>query len=169
LRRRFKMLRKSLCLGAFAALLLGGAAVAQNQRVEIEPTAVPKSVEKVTVGAGTERVSGLYKVGLIETKPGNEVIVHFESEPKDGVHDLLVLKSDGLNVKIEKGQILKLSAEVLQGSQKEHEITQVLVFLPSSEYGLSPVWLLSKTHETREIKGARYLEMHAPGSDFQIL
>ncbi len=121
-----------------------------------------------TASEGAERVTGLYKVRKIEKNPGNDYVLHFEAENKDGVHDLLVLKSDGLNVKIEEGQVLKLSAEVLKDSKKEQEITQVLVFLPSSEYGLSPVWLLSKAHEIREMRGARYLEMHAPASDYQV-
>lgn len=133
-----------------------------------EPTTVPKTVETTTAEENLERVSGLYKVSRIEKNRGNEYVIHFEAESKDGVHDLLVLKSDGLNVNIEEGQVLKLSAEVLKSSKKEQEITQVLVFLPSNEYGLSPVWLLSKTHETREMRGARYLEMHAPGSDYQV-
>ena len=162
------MFRKKVWPIAFAVLTLSSALVAEEKATKVEPTPVPKAVEKLKAESGAERVTGLYKVSRIETNPGNEVVMHFESETKDGVHDLLVLKSDGLNVKIEEGQILKLSAEVLQSSQKEHEITQVLVFLPSSEYGLSPVWLLSKAHETREIKGARFLEMHAPGSDFQV-
>lgn len=143
-------------------------ALAEDSSKRIEPTPVPKSTEKSPADNGAERVSGLYKLTQIEKKPGNEFILHFEADTKDGVHDLLVLKSDGLNVKIEEGQVLKLSAEVLSTPHREHEITQVLVFLPSNEYGLSPVWLLSKTHETREIRGARYLEMHAPGSDFQV-
>lgn len=141
---------------------------AEEASKKIEPTPVPKSSEKSPADNGAERVSGLYKLTQIEKNRGNEFILHFEAETKDGVHDLLVLKSEGLNVKIEEGQVLKLSAEVLTSPQKEHEITQVLVFLPSNEYGLSPVWLLSKTHETREIRGARYLEMHAPGSDYQV-
>jgi hypothetical protein len=151
-----------------ALTLFSAQVFAEEKAPKVEPTPVPKAVEKLSAEKGAERVSGLYKVSRIETKPGNEVILHFESESKDGVHDLLVLKSDGLNVKIEEGQVLKLSAEVLNTSAKEHEITQVLVFLPSNDYGLSPIWLLSKAHETREIRGARYLEMHAPGSDFQV-
>ena len=152
-----------------SALALFSAQVfAEQAEKSVGPTSVPRSEAARSEGSGVERVSGLYKITQIERKPGDEFNLHFEAETKDGVHDLLVLKSDGLSVKIEEGQILKLSAEVLKSSQKEHEITQVLVFMPSSDYGLSPVWLLSKSHETREIRGARYLEMHAPGSDYQV-
>lgn len=151
-----------------AVVLLSTQVFAEQAVKSTEPTPVPKAEVPKLEEAGVERVSGLYKLTQIEKRPGNEHILHFEAEAKDGVHDLLVLKSDGLNVKIEEGQVLKLSAEVLKSSQKEHEITQVLVFMPSSDYGLSPVWLLSKSHETREMKGARYLEMHAPGSDYQV-
>jgi hypothetical protein len=115
-----------------------------------------------------ERVSGLYKLARIEKKVDNEYVLHFAAETKDGVHDLLVLNSEGLNVKIEEGQVIKLSAEVLSSSAKEHEITQVLLFMPSQEYGLTPIWMLSRKHETREIRGARWLEMHAPQADYQV-
>ncbi|MBC7661659.1 MAG: hypothetical protein H7249_18335 [Chitinophagaceae bacterium] len=122
-----------------------------------------------TAGPKAERVSGLYKLAHIEKKPDNEYVLHFEAQAKDGVHDQLVLNSDGLNVKVEEGQVIKLSAEVLTGSAKEHEITQVLLFLPSQDYGLTPVWVLSKSHETHEIRGARWLEMHAPQADYQVM
>lgn len=116
-----------------------------------------------------ERVSGFYKLASIEKKPDNEYVLHFVAETKDGVHDLLVLNSEGMNVKIAEGQVIKLSAEVITSTAKEHEITQVLLFMPSQEYGLTPIWMLSKTHETREIRGARWLEMHAPQADYQVL
>ncbi len=116
-----------------------------------------------------ERVSGLYKLDRVEKKVDNEYVLHFTAETKDGVHDQLVLNSEGMNVKIAEGQVIKLSAEVIASSAKEHEITQVLIFMPSPEYGLTPVWMLSRTHETREIRGARWLEMHAPQADYQVL
>ena len=116
-----------------------------------------------------ERVSGQYKLDRIEKKVDNEYVLHFTAETKDGVHDQLVLNSEGLNVKIAEGQVVKLSAEVIASSAKEHEITQVLLFMPSHEYGLTPIWMLSRTHETREIRGARWLEMHAPQADYQVL
>ena len=115
-----------------------------------------------------ERVSGFYRVTHIDKKPGNEYDVQFAAEVKDGVHDILLLKSDGLNVKISEGQVLKLSAEVIKTATKEPEITQVLLFLPSQDYGLTPIWVLSKTHETHEMRGARWLEMHAPQADYQV-
>lgn len=153
-------------LSAFA--LLSFQLFAEDSTNKSEPTIVPKLSQQPSSDNGKERVSGLYKITQIEKNLGNEFVLHFEAETKDGVHDLLVLKSDGLNVKIDEGQVLRLSAEVIKSSLKEHEITQVLVFMPSSEYSLSPVWLLSKSHETHEIRGARYLEMHAPGSDYQV-
>jgi len=115
-----------------------------------------------------ERVSGLYKVNAIDKMPDNTYTIHFVAEAKDGVHDLLVLNSEGLNVKIAEGQLVKLSAEVVKGSAKEQEITQVLLFLPSQDYGLTPIWMLSKNHETHEMRGARWLEMHAPQADYQV-
>ncbi len=115
-----------------------------------------------------ERVSGLYKVAAIEKKVENEYLIHFAAEAKDGVHDLLVLSSEGLNVKIQEGQVLKLAAEVIKSHAKEQEITQVLLFMPSQDYGLTPIWMLSKNFETREIRGARWLEMHAPQADYQV-
>ncbi len=116
-----------------------------------------------------ERVSGVYKVAKIEKRPGNEYDIQFDAQAKDGVHDTLVLKSDGLNVKLGEGQVIKLSAEVVKSSTKQQEITQVLLFLPSENYGLTPIWMLSKVHETHEMRGARYLEMHAPQADYQVL
>lgn len=139
-------------ISLFAALALAGSGFSQE---------VPK--EKV------ERVSGQYKLERIEKKVDNEYVLHFTAETKDGVHDQLVLNSEGMNVKIAEGQVVKLSAEVIASSAKEHEITQVLLFMPSQEYGLTPIWMLSRTHETHEIRGARWLEMHAPQADYQVL
>ncbi len=152
----------------FASLVISGSLRAEETPQKAEPTSVPKKVESSPSGEGLARVSGLYRLTKMEKNPNQEFVLHFEAEAKDGVHDLLVLKSEGLNVKIKVGQVLKLSAEVLESSEKVHEMTQVLLYLPSSDYGLSPIWLLSKAHETREMRGARYLEMHAPGSDYQV-
>jgi hypothetical protein len=118
--------------------------------------------------AKVERIGGLFKITSIEKLGNKDFRIKFESETKTGKHDKLVLRSDHVHLAMQEGQVLRLSAEVLRDTSAELEVTQVLLFLPG-EQGTAPIWLLSSDHPTREFRGARWLDMHAPQADYTIL
>lgn len=116
-----------------------------------------------------ERIGGTYRVSRLEKLGDADFLIHFESVPLTGRYDHLVLRSDHIHMSIQEGQSLRLSAEVVSSKKPEVEVTQVLLFLSNAEYGTTPVWLLSSQHATRDFRGSRWLDMHAPQADFQIL
>jgi hypothetical protein len=118
--------------------------------------------------AQVERIGGLFKITRIEKLGDKDFRIKFESEPKTGKHDKLVLRSDHVHLAMQEGQVLRLSAEVLRDKSSELEVTQVLLFLPG-EHGTAPIWLLSSDHPNRDFRGARWLDMHAPQADYTIL
>ena len=118
-----------------------------------------------------ERVGGQYLVKSIdrldsETGDGPFVVI-FESETPTGKYDLLRLESDHVHVGISPGQKLRLSAEILKADGKSAEVGQVLLFLPERS-GPMPVWLLSRKNTHRDLNAAKFIEMHAPQSDFRV-
>jgi len=115
-----------------------------------------------------ERVGGQFRLVSIERLGEKDFRIKFESEPKTGKHDYLVLRSDHLHLAMQEGQVLRLSAEVIRDRGSELEVTQVLLFLPSGQ-GTVPIWLLSSQHVPQEFRGARWLDMHAPQADYLIL
>jgi hypothetical protein len=119
--------------------------------------------------AKVERIGGLYKITRIEKLGDKDFRIKFESEPKTGKHDKLVLRSDHVHLAMQEGQVLRLSAEVLRDKSSELEVTQVLLFLPSEHGTTAPIWLLSSDHPSRDFRGARWLDMHAPQADYTIL
>lgn len=118
--------------------------------------------------AKLERIGGLFRITRIEKLGEKDFRIKFESESKTGKHDKLILRSDHVHLAMQEGQVLRLSAEVLRDTTSELEVTQVLLFLPS-DHGTAPIWLLSSQHQTRDFRGARWLDMHAPQADFTIL
>lgn len=136
-------------------LVLGLAATALAQGLKIETPSVAK-------------IGGVYKVTKIQKKGGDHFVVEFTSTQKTGKFDVLVLESDHLHVAVEEGKELRLSAEVLKEGKKRTEVAQVLVFLPHGATHV-PVWLLSRNAPNRDLRGSRYIEMHAPTSDYLIL
>ncbi len=118
--------------------------------------------------AKVERIGGQFRIVSIEHLGEKDFRIKFESEPKTGKHDYLVLRSDHLHLAMQEGQVLRLSAEVIRDRGSELEVTQVLLFLPSGQ-GTVPIWLLSSQHVPQEFRGARWLEMHAPQADYLIL
>lgn len=114
------------------------------------------------------RVGGNYKVTSIERLAPDHFMIEFTSTAKTGKHDRLVLESDHVNVAVSKGMELRLSAEVLWEKKGVTEVSQVLLFLPKNDTHV-PVWLLSRNAKNQELRSSRYLEMHAPTSDFMVL
>lgn len=114
------------------------------------------------------KIGGVYKVTKIQKNRDGHFVVEFTSLQKTGKFDVLVLESDHLHVAVEEGKELRLSAEVLKESPKRTEVAQVLLFLPHGDTHV-PVWLLSRHAPDRDLRGSRYIEMHAPTSDYLIL
>ncbi len=120
--------------------------------------------------AQLERVGGRYKILSIKKVGEADFKIRFQSERRTGHFDELMLQSDHIHISMQEGQVVRLSAEVIKAPQGgEVEVTQVLLFLSHPEYGTTPVWLLSSQHPTRDFRGSRWLDMHAPQADFFIL
>jgi hypothetical protein len=113
------------------------------------------------------RIAGDYRVAEIQPiHQGNSfriTFVHEAGEP----YERLILESDHIHVGIEQGQTIRLAAEVLEEHEKYAEIAQVLLFLPT-DYGQTPVWMLSRKKPSLELRGAPLIEMHAPAADYAI-
>lgn len=134
---------------------------------KVDPSS--KSTEKQNQPEKLERIGGTYRIVRLNKLGDADFQIHFESVPLTGRFDRLVLRSDHVHMSIQEGQVLRLSAEVLSSEKPEVEVTQVLLFLSHSDYGTTPVWLLSSQHVTKDFRGSRWLDMHAPQADFQIL
>lgn len=115
-----------------------------------------------------ERVGGNYQVVDIEKKANDTFLITFENEAKSGRYDFLTLESDHVHVGVEKGAKLRISAEILSEKGDRAEVSQVLLFLPAGDTHI-PVWMLSRKVPVDHLRGARFLEMHAPTSDYSIL
>jgi hypothetical protein len=163
-----------------AAILVWGGAFAPVVFAEDEVTTVPpsgKSKLKLPHGApasekprpshNVERVGGTYIVSAID-KVEAGFQVKFTAAAPSGSFDEIILESPHVHVGVKVGQQLRISAEVIGGDMKVAEATQVLVFLPTQR-GEVPVWMLSSKRTAGDLRGARYLEMHAPETDYTIL
>lgn len=114
------------------------------------------------------RVGGDYQVSEIDRIRDDEFKIVFKAVAQTGKYDTLVLISDHVNMKVEKGQVLRLSAEVGKEDGTTAEVTQVLLFLPNGNTHV-PMWMLSKHFPGRELRGSRYIDMHSPTSDYLVL
>ena len=114
-----------------------------------------------------EKVGGLYEVKQIERRPGDTFTIRFESVTKTGRYDALILESDHVHVGVELGAKVRLSAQILSETGATAEVAQVLVFLPVGQTHV-PVWLLSRKAPHGDMRGTKYLEMHAPTSDYTV-
>lgn len=132
------------------------------------PALQAQTVESKKLERQTERVSGHYRIAKIEEIDKEHVSIRFEADPKTSRYNTLILKNDQVQLGLKEGQNFRLSAEIIPGEADTHAVTQVLLFMPSSEYGSVPVWLLSSQFGPQDIRGARWIEMHAPQSDYRV-
>ena len=114
------------------------------------------------------RVGGDYQVAAIDQAPNGTFTVEFKALKQTGRFDLLRLTSDHVHVAVRLGQTLRLSAEVIATTGPAAEVTQLVIFFPSPQ-GRVPVWLLSSRLPAGDLTATRYLEMHAPLTDYRIL
>lgn len=115
---------------------------------------------------GVLRVGGDYRVediSKVDSRTFRISFVHNEAIR----HQRLVLLSDHVHLGVEVGQILRLSAEIAEEKDGYFEVSQVLLFLPS-QYGKTPIWMLSATRPRPFLGGVKLLEMHAPAADYAI-
>ena len=113
------------------------------------------------------RVGGDYRVASIEQMDSGSFRVEFRADQLTGSFDVLVLETDQVNFAVREDEVIRISAEVLSVQGEIAEVAQVLLFLPSPQ-GYLPIWLLSRKGSAFDLRGSRYLEMHAPASDYQI-
>lgn len=138
--------------------MLAPLTLARAARSEDVPATSPKLL----------RVGGDYVVYDIRKVTEKSYEIEFRAADPTGKFDRVVLTSDHVHMAITKGQKLRISAEVGQTKGDVAEATQVLIFLPSVQ-GPTPIWMLSSRSKSLDLKGSKYLEMHAPQSDYTIL
>ena len=119
--------------------------------------------------ANNIRVSGEFIVKSITTDKQGFFTVIFANTAKNAKINTLRLETRQLHVAIEQGKRLRLSAEVGKWRGNTVEARQILVFVPTAS-SHTPIWLLSRHgSDDQKLQGARYLDMHAPQSDFLVL
>lgn len=130
---------------------------------EQEEGSVPK-IEKPEL----VRVGGDYIVNDITKTESGTFRIEFKGAQPGGKYGTIILDSDHVHVAVIKGQKLRISAEIARVNGDVAEATQVLVFIPNIR-GPMPVWLLSSRSKNLDLRGSKYLDMHAPLSDYNIL
>ena len=120
-----------------------------------------------------ERTGGDYPLVEITTRCQSAVRptcfrIVFDALNKTGRFDRLVLESGHVNVGVKPGDKVRLSAEIAVDRGRTAEVSQVVLFggIPGSQV---PVWMLSSKHRAGPGPAARYIEMHAPQTDFLVL
>ena len=115
-----------------------------------------------------KRVGGDYQVTHVKKLGNRSFLIEFKAATPTGRFDVLRLESDHVHVAVQKGQTLRLSAEVFEDRGRSAEVSQVVLFLPSQR-GRVPVWLLSNKFPANDLRGSRYLEMHVPLKDYLVM
>lgn len=118
-----------------------------------------------------KKVGGEFVVSDIKRMNSGVFEVTFTSDVVTVKPSILKLHSDHVHVRLEKGMKLRISAEIAEVKGDIAHLKQVLLFMPQSvnESHTLPIWMLSKVYPSKNLKGARYIEMHAPTADFQVM
>jgi len=132
-----------------------------------ETSAQPK-IEAVPEAPKILRVGGDYTVSSIDKAGEGAFKIEFKAVTPSGRFDTLKLESDHVHVAVRVGQKIRLSAEILAEAGPSAEVSQLVLFLENPQ-GPVPVWLLSNKAPAGELRGSRYLEMHAPMNDYQVM
>jgi hypothetical protein len=115
-----------------------------------------------------QKVGGEYRVSKIDRNGSGVFLIEFKATQPSGRFDILKLESDHVHVSVKVGQVLRLSAEVLDEQGPVAEVGQMVLFI-YGQSGRVPVWLLSRKAMGRDLKAVRYLEMHFPANDFVVM
>lgn len=117
------------------------------------------------------RVKGLYKIAKITKFSERDFLTVFAyagevSASDDRPQDIL-LRTNHMHLALQEGETFEIAAEVAKKSKQGILAAQVMVNIetPTSKV---PVWLLSSQYGTNDLRGARYIDMHAPVSDFMV-
>jgi hypothetical protein len=145
---------------AFAALELGVAA-RLARAADTAPADAPQASKVLRVG-GDYIVESIDKVGDRAFK------VIFRADRPSGHYDTLALESDHVHVAVKVGQKIRLSAEILSEKGPAAEVAQVVIFFEGQQ-GRVPVWMLSSKASNLDLRATKYLEMHAPQTDFMVM
>lgn len=118
-----------------------------------------------------KRVGGEFVVSDIKRTNSGMFEVTFSSALSDIQPSTLKLLSDHVHVRLEKGLKLRISAEIAEVKGGIAYLKQVLLFMPPpvGDSDTLPIWMLSSVYQTKSLKGARYIEMHAPTADYQVM
>ena len=118
-----------------------------------------------------KKIGGEFVVSEIKRMNSGFFEVTFTSALTDLKPSTLKLVSDHVHIRLEKGLKLRISAEVAEVKGNTGLLKQVLLFMPQSsdESHILPIWMLSSVYPTKSLKGARYIEMHAPTADYQVM
>jgi len=158
-----------LRLASIVLSLLVGATVTAPVRAEAaESEATQLGSASTKAPPSTTRIGGTYEVSDIKKRPDNTFAISFQSTTPSGRYDTLYLESDHVHMGLEVGSKLRISAQILEDRGREAEIAQILIFVPKGTTHV-PVWLLSKKAPHLDLKSSKYLEMHAPTSDYTVM
>lgn len=113
------------------------------------------------------RVGGRYKIVQVERHDRGGFKIVFRSIEPTGRFDELILDTVHVHMAVATGQTVRLSAEISKDRGMRAEVSQVVLFLPSAQ-GPTPVWLLSRTSQPRDLTATRYIDMHVPQSDYLV-
>ena len=128
-----------------------------------------KTVETVPMGeAEVMRVGGTYKVTDINELDKGAYEIIFTSTQKSGRFDVLRLESDHIHVAVQRGSVVRLSAEVMNDQGIKADVAQMVLFLPNPK-GPTPVWMLSNKAPNRDLRAVKYLDMHVPLNDYRVM
>lgn len=114
------------------------------------------------------RVGGDYEISEINrTASGFRVV--FTSQTKGVKFNRLILDTQHIHIGLNKGDKLRLSADVMKETNDTATINQVMIFLQTQE-GKTPIWLISK-HQSKFdlLRQNDLLKMHSPQSDYLLL
>ncbi len=118
-------------------------------------------------GGKLQRIGGNFTVTEINKLAAGDFEVVFKAETDSDKYNKLKLKTDHINVAVEQGKTIKLSAEVERVEGDFVWVRQMVIFVPSPQ-GSIPIWLLSKAEGKPNFKREKYLKMHAPNSDYTV-
>ena len=113
------------------------------------------------------RVTGDFVVRSITKNASGANDVLFHSVTKTGRLDLLRVRNTSVHFGIAEGDTYRISAEVVTERDIVGDVSQVMILFPK-QGSFEPIWLLSQNYNNKRLRGAKYLEMHAPSSDYQV-
>lgn len=151
---------RTTVIGLLSILVLSGA------QSSTKPGAQKELEVRQSRHVTKKRVEGRFKVKTIKRLDSYYRLV-FENIDRTAKTKHLTLDTNYVHIGVERGKVLRLSAEVRASDNDGNEIKQVLLYLPK-EGSHSPVWMLSRSHPQMKFTGARLLDMHAPQSDYLL-